>query len=238
MRAVAGSEPRAGALPPLRLVRQYDTHRLIPSKYVDGGDSVLSRIADDDAHLADLFDLDHATNERLLAENDRAPGIDSHELVFRVPNYRVVNAAFSHAHPLGSRFNGPERGAWYAAFELETAQTEVAFHKALELSEIDWPEEEQLDYSDYLADFSAELHDLRDDTDFAVYLDPESYRASQELAEILLGHGAIGIVDPSVRQSGGTCVACFRPALVSNVRPARTYRLYLTTSNGGSARWQ
>jgi hypothetical protein len=46
--------------------------------------------------------------------------------VFGVPNYRIVNAAFVHAHPLGSRFNGPDRGAWYAGFEVETSQAEVA----------------------------------------------------------------------------------------------------------------
>jgi len=195
---------------------------------------VLVRNADDDADLQALFDLDHATNERLLGENDRAPGIDSHELVFGVPHHRVVNAAFCHAHPLVSRFNGPERGAWYAAFELETAQAEVTFHKSLELSEIDWRATEELDYSDYLADFSAELHDLRDDTSFADYLDPDSYRASQELAEILLENGALGVVYPSVRHTGGTCVACFRPALVGNVRAARRHRLRLAK---GVASW-
>ena len=79
---------------------------------------MLARIADDDAHLADIFDLDHATNDRLLAENERRPGIGVRELLFGVPYYRIVNAAFTHAHPFGSRFNGPERGAWYAAFEL------------------------------------------------------------------------------------------------------------------------
>ena len=29
---------------------------------------------------------------------------------------------------------------------------------------------------------------------------------------------------PSVRLAGGTCVACFRPALVGNVRRGVTYR--------------
>ena len=47
-------------LPATTLVRQFDTHRLIPSKYSDGGDSVLVRIADDDGHLKDIFDLDNA----------------------------------------------------------------------------------------------------------------------------------------------------------------------------------
>jgi len=36
---------------------------------------VLIRIADDDGHLPVIFDLDHATNDRLLARNDRLPDI-------------------------------------------------------------------------------------------------------------------------------------------------------------------
>src|SRR5262249_53541448 len=143
-------------LPRTSLVRRNDTHRLIPSKYSMEGESVLARIADDEPHLSDIFDLDHATNERLLAENNQLPGIGVQELVFAVPYYRMINAAFCHAHPLGSRFNGPDRGAWYAAFELKTSQAEVAFHKTAELVEVDWLEEE-VTYDDYLADFSAEL---------------------------------------------------------------------------------
>lgn len=210
-------------LPTARLVRQFDTHRLIPSKYSDGGESVLARIADDDAHLRDLFDLDNATNDRLLAENDLLPGIGIHELVFGIPFYRIINAAFCHAHPLGSRFNGPERGAWYAGFELKTSQAEIAFHKSVELTEVGWTEE-SLTYDDYLADVSAELHDVREDKAFAKCLAPDSYVTSQALAEALLGAGALGIVYPSVRRAGGTSLACFRPALVTNVRKGRTYR--------------
>jgi hypothetical protein len=210
-------------VPQTRLIRRNDTHRLIPSKYSEGGESVLTRIADSDAHLADIFDLDHATNDRLLAENDLAPGIGIHELVFGVPYFRIVNAAFCHPHPLGSRFNGPERGAWYAAFALETAQAEVAFHKTVELAEVDWWSEE-LTYDDYLADFSATFHDLREDARFDACLAPDSYVASQTLAQELLDVGSLGVVYPSVRRRRGVCVACFRPALVMNVRKARTYR--------------
>ncbi len=78
-------------LPPVTLVRQHDTHRLIPSKYNPDLASVLTRIADNDRHLQDLFDLDNATNERLWGENGLLPGIDSHELVFGVPNYHVTS---------------------------------------------------------------------------------------------------------------------------------------------------
>ncbi|WP_457645453.1 RES family NAD+ phosphorylase [Profundibacter sp.] len=209
-------------LPPLTTLRQLDTHHLVPSKYSEGGDSVLVRIADDDAHLADIFDLDHATNERLQAENNLLPGIGIDELVFGVPHYRMVNAAFCHAAPTGARFNGPDRGAWYAGFEIEVSQAEVAFHKAVELAEVDWWQQ-SVTYDDYLADFGGDFHDIRGQGDFADCLSTGSYVASQTLAEHLLAEGAAGVLYPSVRTKGD-CIACFRPAMVGNVRKGPTYR--------------
>lgn len=210
-------------LPRTSLVRRNDTHRLIPSKFSAGGASTLARIADDDAHLKDIFDLDNATNDRLLAENSLLPGIGVHELVFGVPFDRIVNATFCHAHPLGSRFNGLDRGAWYAAFELKTSQAEVAFHKSVELAEVNWFEEE-MSFDDYLADFSAAFHDIRDEHQFVDCLAPDSYLASQDLAHQLLDTGSLGMIYPSVRRHDGTCIACFRPPLVMNVRKGPTYR--------------
>lgn len=214
-------------LPPVRLLRRNDASRLVPARH--DVETVLARIAEDDAHLRDLFELDDATNDRLLAENRRSAALPAHELVFGVPYFSIVNAAFAHAHPLGARFNGPERGAWYAAFEVETALAEVAFHKALELAEIDWPEETAA-YVEYLADFSADFHDLRGAKAFADCLDPASYRASQRLAEALLDAGSLGVVYPSVRRDAGTCLACFRPVLVNNVRRHAEYRLTFSGS--------
>jgi hypothetical protein len=211
--------------PPLSLVRQLDTHRLIPSRHRPGGDSVLVDLADDDAHLQAIFELDAATNERMLAAQQLLPGIGLEELVFGVPNAAVINAAFCHPHPLGSRFNGPDRGAWYAGFEWRTSRAEVTFHKTVQLAEIGRFDDD-VTYDDYLADFSAVFHDLRPPQarGFARYLDPRSYVPSQALAELLLGAESLGIVYPSVRHTGGTCVACFRPALVGNVRRDKTYR--------------
>ena len=207
---------------PLSLIRQLDAHRLIPSRYLPKGDSVLVDIADDDAHLQAIFELDAATNDRLLAAQQRLPGFGLEELVFGVPNAAVINASFCHAHPLGSRFNGPDRGVWYAGFELETAQAEVAFHKTVQLAEVG-RFEDSVTYDDYLADFSASFHDLRG-RGFKKYLNPGSYVESQGLAGQLMAADSLGIVYPSVRWPGGTCVACFRPALVGNVRRDRTYR--------------
>ena len=214
-------------LPPLALVRQFDTHRLIPSCYLPGGASVLAVLADDDEDLEALFALDAATNDRLLAEQQRLPGIGLEELVFGVPHASVINATYCHAHPLGARFSGPERGAWYAGFELATSQAEIAFHKTVQLAEIG-RFDDSITYDDYLADFAASFHDLRGAGTDRALLDPGSYVESQALAETLLDAGSLGVVYPSVRRSGGTCLACVRPALVSNVRTGTTYRFTWT----------
>lgn len=208
--------------PPVALVRQIDTHRLVPSRYLRHDASVLAAVASEE-DLAAVLELDAATNDRLLAESQLLPAIGPEELIFAVPNADVVNAAFCHPHPLGARFSGPDRGAWYAGFELATSQAEVAFHKSVQLAEIG-RFEDSVTYDDFVADFSASFHDLRRGRAFAACLDPRSYVASQALAERLLQAGSLGVVYPSVRRRGGTCVACLRPALVVNVRRGRTYR--------------
>jgi len=211
------------ARPPVTVVRHCDTHRLIPSRHLARGDSVLSIIANDEAQLSAIVALDNATNDRLTAEWQLLPGIGPEELVFAVPHAAVINASYCHANPLGSRFNSADRGAWYAAFDQATAQAEVGFHKSVQLAEIG-RFEDSVTYDDYVADFSASFHDLRRGRGVRRYLDPASYVESQSLAEDLLAAGSLGIVYPNVRQAGGTCVACFRPALVTNVRRGHTYR--------------
>lgn len=204
-------------LPPETSVRLRDTHRLIASKYSEPEESVLARVAPDQATLDGLFDLDHATNDRLLAENQRLPGIGIEELVFGVKNFRIVNAAFCHAHPNGSRFNGPDRGAWYAGFDRATAVAEIVFHRSVQYTEIGWFTD-SVTYDDYLADFSGPFPDIRAAPGFADCLAPGSYRASQLLAQHLLEAEKSGIIYPSVRKEGGTCLACFRPSMVQHVR--------------------
>ncbi|MBW8898194.1 MAG: RES family NAD+ phosphorylase [Massilia sp.] len=211
-------------IPRLTALRQFDTCRLIPSRFADLEDSVLAPLADDDGMLRDLFDLDNATNDRLRGESGLLPGIGVDELVFGVPNFRIINAAYTYARPEGSRFNDGERGAWYCAFEVETALAEVAFHKTVEYQEIG-RFDDSVNYQALLADFSATFHDLRGADAWDACLDPESYVGSQALAADLLDAGSMGVIYPSVRQPGGTNLACFRPALVGNVRKGHAYRL-------------
>ncbi|MET0266055.1 MAG: RES family NAD+ phosphorylase [Duganella sp.] len=211
-------------IPPLTTLRQFDTCRLLPSRFADIEDSVLAPLADSDAHLRDLFDLDNATNARLRTQNGGASGISVDELVFGVPNFRIVNAAFTYARPEGSRFNDGRRGAWYCAFDAATALAEVAFHKTVEYAEIN-RFDDSVQYQCMLADFSATFHDLRGQPRYQDCLAPDNYLASQLLAEQLLDGGALGLIYPSVRHPGGTNLACFRPALVGNVRRGAAYRL-------------
>jgi RES domain-containing protein len=200
-------------------LEQDRTHRLIPYRYSDRGRPILNLLAqDDDDLLSDLTELEGATNDRLLGESGRLPGISAIELVSGFRLAHIVNASFTHPNPFGGRFNGAGRGAWYAAFEMQTAQTEVAFHRAAELKEVGWRAEEVFSYIDYLADFRHEFHDIRGDADFVDCLDPNSYAASQTLGFTLLTSGSAGIVFPSVRHKDGVCIACFRPPLVLNVR--------------------
>ena len=221
---VRDTKVRAAQIPPQTALRQQDTVRLIPSRFADLEDSVLTPLADNDAMLRDLFDLDNATNERLRGEYGLLPGIGVDELVFGVPHFRIINAAYTYARPEGSRFNDGERGAWYCAFDAATALAEITFHKTVEYQEIN-RFDDSVTYQALLADFGASFHDLRGDPAYAPCLDPTSYIASQQLANTLLDAGSMGVIFPSVRNPGGINLACFRPALVGNVRKAAAYRL-------------
>lgn len=211
-------------MPPLSQLRQFDTHRLIPTRFVEAEDSVLLGISENDSHLKDLFDLDNATNQRLIAEVGGLPGIGVDELVFGVPNFRIINAAFAYPRPEGSRFNNSERGAWYCSFDLDTALSEVIFHKTVEYHEIGWFDD-CITYQVFLADFTSEFHDLRGQAEYADCLAPDSYIESQELASDLLKGGSLGVIYPSVRHAGGVNLACFRPALIGNVRKGLVFQL-------------
>ncbi|MEO6986850.1 MAG: RES family NAD+ phosphorylase [Paralcaligenes sp.] len=216
-------------VPPVSIVRQFDTCRLIPSRFADQENSVLVPLADNPDHLIDLFDLDNATNERLVGERGGLPDIGIDELVFGVANFRIINAAYTYPRPEGSRFNSDVRGAWYCAFDIDTALAEIVFHKTVEYQEINYFHD-SVSYQTLLADFSSEFHDIRHVRGFASCLRPGSYIASQNLAKHLLDIGSMGIIYPSVRFAGGTNLACFRPALVGNVRRASAYQLSWTGS--------
>src|SRR5690606_36023293 len=78
--SMPGVAASSTSMPPLSLVRQLDTVRLLPSRFANTEDSVLAPLAENEAELSDLFELDNATNQRLLAEQGGARGIGIDEL--------------------------------------------------------------------------------------------------------------------------------------------------------------
>ncbi len=212
----------------IREVEYAGTHRLIPTKY--SGKNVLEKLPLPKNVISDLSELDAATNERKLAERAGNSAIGPGELLYGVPEAEIVNAAFTHPGPYGGRFNNSRRGAWYAEVELETSIHEVAYHKRRFLREGRIQDQLSFDYADFLADFYGEFHSL-DKGELRDCLKPEPvpqcYAPAQSLAETLLNSGSNGIVYPSVRHPSGTCIACFRPALVFHPRRGNEYRIKL-----------
>jgi hypothetical protein len=213
-------------VPHLEDFDQRGTHRLIPTAYAT--ESVLESLQLPAGVINDLTELDAATNERKMAERGGNVAISPGELLYGVPEAHIVNAAFTHPGPFGGRFNDSRRGAWYAGVELETSIAEVAFHKRRFLKDGRISERLSFDYADFLADFSGQFH-FFDDADRQQCLQPEPipqcYAPSQALANLLLYSGSNGIVYPSVRRLDGTCIACFRPALVFHPRRGRRYKI-------------
>lgn len=200
--------------PPTRAIAWRGMHRLIPSRFPTAG--ILDRISSSD-DLDAVIALEGWTNDRLSVETGRLHRVPRAEWVTGRAMSTVVMAAYCHPRPGGGRFNGPDRGAWYAARSLETSLAETIFHRTRELQEVGVLEA-RVEMREYLADFDATFHDVRRGRGTAALHDPDDYSASQALAARLLAGGSAGIVYRSVRHKGGECLACFRPRLVARVR--------------------
>ncbi len=196
--------------------RLSDTCRLVPSIYPTTG--ILDVVASPE-DLPFIFELESWTNDRISTEVGILHTIPKDEWVTGRPMASVIMAAYCHPRAAGGRFNGPDRGAWYAGLDLDTAHAEVVYHRTKELAEVG-VFETRVQSRLYLADFDATFHNLRPDTPAnRPYHDPDSYVASQAIAKELMEAGSNGVLYRSVRKRGGKCVACFRPQLVANVRP-------------------
>jgi len=194
--------------------------RLVPSRYPSVG--VLDGIASP-ADLDAVLEVEAWTNDRLSTELGILSTIPQDEWVTGEAMASVVMAAFCHPRPGGARFSWPDRGAWYAARTEETALAESTFHRTRELEEIGHFDV-RVQMRLYHADFAAVFHDVRGNGPARARLhDPDSYVYSQQIARGLFDAGANGIVYDSVRHTGGTCLACFRPRLVKKVRVAAHY---------------
>ncbi|MDE0345244.1 MAG: RES family NAD+ phosphorylase [Boseongicola sp.] len=198
------------------------TIRLISTAYID--DPAIAPLADDDDDLAMLEEIEGLTSARKTATLPTPGGLNPAELLTEADGYgwAYVNAAFCCARATGNRFNGPDRGAWYASYgraAVETSQAEVAWHLTSEL-EATGVFENVTAYRELLAGFTTRFHDLSGWTEKgALSSDPSvAYPADQSLARDVLASGGNGILYPSARYKRGQCLVALRPHLVQNVR--------------------
>ncbi len=204
--------------PPVTHLRWARSCRLIPTRYPSTG--LFDRVADPD-DLEALLELEGWTNDRLSNELGLLHLLPRHEWVTGRPGASVVMAAFCHPRAGGARFSSASRGAWYCSRALSTAIAESVYHRTEELREVGHFDT-RVQMRLYHADVRAEFHDVRGEGFTAVHA-PDSYERSQALARDLLETGSNGVIYNSVRHAGGTCLACFRPPLVLNVRVGAHY---------------
>jgi RES domain-containing protein len=200
-----------------RTVRLVSTARLRPpvlERLVSAGDA------------AALAEIEGATSQRLLAESRGAEGIGRGEFLHGVPYANFVNAAFAYSKPREpNRFN-MGRGAWYAALDIETSMREVAWHMAEFLAR-SGELRGVVEYAEMFASMAGEFVDLRR-TPAHPSLDPDpaaGYPAGNAIADAARAQGLNGIIYPSVRHAGGTCIVALRPHAVQSVAPGAVYRM-------------
>lgn len=191
-------------------------HRLIPSQFPPIGlfDTV-ARAAD----LEAVMELVGWTNDRLVAE--RVARLPQAEWVFGRANASIVMAAFLHAPPAGTRFSGPDLGAWYAAARIETAIAEVAHHLRRETFARRLANGSRR-YRGYRCRLLGSYHDIRGVDHGGLYASA-SYAESQKFGEGLRAAGEDGVIYDSLRHLGGVAICAYRPSKVLDVVQAEHF---------------
>jgi hypothetical protein len=197
-------------------------------------DPVLLKLVEDE-DLEALAEIEGATSGRLRAEQFGTDNLDRRELVFGISHARFINAAFSYWKPRAiNRFNGLGRGAWYAALTRETCSLEVAFHMEQELANVS-NFRATIDYAEVFASFVGDFADVRLLTPRPDYLDPRpdvGYIPGNHFADAVRAAGHYGIVYPSVRHEGGTCLVALVPHAVQAVAQGSVIRMCWTGKPG------
>jgi RES domain-containing protein len=211
----------------LTLVREAfpRTVRLVASARLR--EAVMAPLADDDDELTLLAEIEGATSGRLISEERGKGSLSAAELVHGVPHAKFINASFAYAKPREpNRFNPADRGAWYAALDAATCVAEVGHHLTKALADAgDF--HAVVDYGEMLSSMAGVFVDLRRASDHASLApDPAiGYPAGNALAAATRAAGHNGIIYPSVRHAGGTCIVALWPNVVQSVVQGALYRL-------------
>lgn len=189
--------------------------------------AVLAPLVDTEEELALLAEIEGATSARLKAQEHGIAGLAANELVYDVPHARFINASFAYAKPQQpNRFNGSDRGAWYAALAVTTCLAEVGYHLTEALADAgDF--HATVEYAEMFCSLAGDFLDLRQAPQHAALGADKAtaYPVGNALAESVRAAALNGIIYPSVRHQGGTCIVALRPAAVQSVRQGDIYRM-------------
>jgi RES domain-containing protein len=162
-----------------------------------------------------LIAAEQKTNPRLMetvGNLDLVPGTR------RVagPGASYLMAPFTHvSSDRPSRFSAGAFGVLYVADRFEVALAETIHHHARFMSATAQAPGWTSQFREIVLNVQGALHDLRRGSADAA-LDPDDYAASQALGGQLRASGSEGVVYPSVRHAGGTCVGLFYPDLATS----------------------
>jgi hypothetical protein len=197
---------------PTRRVDWPQAWRIIASRYPPI--ALFERLTPDPAVWDALIALEQLTNPRVRDDVGDIALVPADERVAG-PGASYVMASFTHLNPKGSRFSDGTFGVYYAAAELETAIAETVFHfEEFARDGADPPRMEDMRVLVGVAAMDFEDVDAVPEPLRSQVLDPASYAASRPHAQQLRDDGAMGVVYPSVRRVGGTCIGAFKPPAV------------------------
>jgi hypothetical protein len=187
-------------------------YRIIPTRFPAIG--LFDRVAGPEDFDA-LYALEAMTNDRIRDEVGDISLVPTEERLFGEGSSPIM-AAFTHLNPQGSRFSDGSYGVFYCARKMETAIAETRYHQARFMAATSEPPM-RLQMRLYSVKAKGQVADLREasHTDPRI-VDPDNYGYAQGIGRTLRNEGATGILYPSVRHSGGQCLAALKTSLLKN----------------------
>jgi len=236
--AASGTAINANTLPPLAQLQEVEVDqrlsRLVPSRFPTVG--VFDELADTEAELRILFNLEMLTNERLNAPIGRLELLPEGSLVTGRGAHQIM-AAWVHCHDDGGRFNDGRLGAWYASLNVATAIDETVFHLTKRLSKSEGGFPQQIQMRELRTHVQAPLVDLTGlQTTYPELYHHSDYAGSQRFANNyrwpFAETGINGLRYNSVRSEGGINVCVFKPQLLSQPIIEGSHYQYEWSANG------
>jgi hypothetical protein len=151
--------------------------------------------------------LESLTNDQVNETLTRPGRLDRSEWLTGQPGSTLVMAAFCHPAPGGGRFSSEALGAWYCAFEIETAIAETVYHHTKRLGHSASGFRHVIQVREPIGEVDAEVCDIRGVRDrHRDLLTPRTTRLPNRLERLSAKPGRMG--------------SCMR---ASAVRPEQTW---------------